>query len=297
MPLNLVDLASEEKIIKGARTIIDESLPGWDHSYGVSRSLLFDSQYATELTTYGLDRALEKVSKVLGKKLDLIGFDACLMSSIEIAYQAAEYADFMVGAEEGSCPREGWNYKRISEFLSANPSSSAEALASEIVKAYHLRHSSGEKDYTQTATRLDKVSKVKELIDKVLVSGLFLQVIDLQFVESALKRARIQAMLKAKSELVDLYTFVHVLILYFSEVPEQVKTDRWKTLARLLHELLGAINECVFEHVATGGYKDKIKGLSIYMPLNCILPLYKKCKFATDSNWLAFIKRTNIFLN
>ena len=46
---------------------------------------------------------------VLGRKLDLLGFDTCLMSAYEVALQLAPYAEKLLASEETE-PGHGWQY-------------------------------------------------------------------------------------------------------------------------------------------------------------------------------------------
>jgi hypothetical protein len=53
-----------------------------------------------------------RTTEIIGKKLDLLGFDSCVMSTLEIGCQFQHYAKTMV-ASEGSIPNAGWNYAQI----------------------------------------------------------------------------------------------------------------------------------------------------------------------------------------
>ena len=57
-------------------------------------------------------RLKERTTPVLGKSLDLLGFDTCVMSTLEIGCQFRKFAKTMV-ASEGSIPTAGWNYAQI----------------------------------------------------------------------------------------------------------------------------------------------------------------------------------------
>ena len=39
--------------------------------------------------------------RLLGRKVDVVGVDACLMTTIEVAYQLRNHAQILVGSEEG----------------------------------------------------------------------------------------------------------------------------------------------------------------------------------------------------
>jgi hypothetical protein len=51
-------------------------------------------------------------TQILGKSLDLLGFDSCVMSTLELGCQFRKFAKTMV-ASEGSIPTAGWNYAQI----------------------------------------------------------------------------------------------------------------------------------------------------------------------------------------
>lgn len=45
-------------------------------------------------------------------KFDIIGFDACLMAGLEVAFQIRKFADFVIGSEEIE-PAKGWQYDLV----------------------------------------------------------------------------------------------------------------------------------------------------------------------------------------
>lgn len=69
------------------------------------------------------------------ERLDLIGFDACLMSQIEIAATVAPYARYMVASEEYEHGI-GWAYSQFLYELSINPGMGADQLAANIVDSF-----------------------------------------------------------------------------------------------------------------------------------------------------------------
>ena len=50
--------------------------------------------------------------KLLGQKLDLLGFDSCVMGMLEVGYQFNDLTKTMI-ASEGSVPSAGWTYAKI----------------------------------------------------------------------------------------------------------------------------------------------------------------------------------------
>lgn len=99
-------------------------------------------------------------------KIDIIGFDACLMGSVEVAYEFRDLAYYMVGSmnlEWG----DGWDYTRLISEIPNNISSSEE-LAKLMVKQYRdsTLHVSSE---TQSAIDLSKITALKTAVDAFAV--------------------------------------------------------------------------------------------------------------------------------
>ena len=109
------------------------SLILWNHGAGPVFGFGVDENYNDILSLQEMQTALEKSVGKSGKKLEWIGFDACLMNSLEIAAALAPYADFMIASQETE-PGWGWNY----EFLSCldRPDMDGARLGKEIVDDY-----------------------------------------------------------------------------------------------------------------------------------------------------------------
>ena len=67
-------------------------------------------------------------------KLNMIGFDACLMGTYEVVSTLAPYADYMVASEEVE-PGHGWNYGQL-EVIAENPSIETADLAAAMLEGY-----------------------------------------------------------------------------------------------------------------------------------------------------------------
>lgn len=89
----------------------------WDHGNGAPDGVCFDENFVYDgLTLSELHTALSDAK--LRKKFDLIGFDACLLASIETAAAVKDFAKFMVASEEIE-PAGGWDFKAMAESFSA----------------------------------------------------------------------------------------------------------------------------------------------------------------------------------
>lgn len=88
-----------------------------------------------------LNAALARATKATGK-LELIGFDACLMANFEVARTVSPYAKYMVASEELE-PGDGWNYVAIMNGLTANPTMDGKALGEGITRSYKNFYTAG----------------------------------------------------------------------------------------------------------------------------------------------------------
>jgi len=80
----------------------------WDHGGGSVGGVAFDERTDDSFSLAELDTALAQG----GQHFDIIGFDACLMATLEVANTLTPYADYMVASQELE-PGGGWNYQGI----------------------------------------------------------------------------------------------------------------------------------------------------------------------------------------
>ncbi|MBS2034907.1 hypothetical protein JST97_07960 [bacterium] len=82
-----------------------------DHGKGWE-GLIQDDSHKGWMSVPQLRQALDTAQKATGQKLDVLGFDACQMASVEVASEIKDYARFMIASQalEG---REGWPYSHI----------------------------------------------------------------------------------------------------------------------------------------------------------------------------------------
>jgi hypothetical protein len=104
---------------------------------GGYRSVSYDQDTKNTLFNRDIEEVLTK--HLNGQRLDLIGFDACLMSMIETAYALRKVGTTMVGSEELE-PADGWDYSRWLPALISDPTIDAVALSSNIVSAYKTQY-------------------------------------------------------------------------------------------------------------------------------------------------------------
>jgi len=106
----------------------------WDHGGGY-RGVCWDESSGHHLSPHDIHVALSTVESRSKDYIEVVGFDACLMAMIEVAYELKDVTDIVI-ASEMLVPGLGWPYQHIMSYLSANPDVDAYRLSEEIVNSY-----------------------------------------------------------------------------------------------------------------------------------------------------------------
>ena len=102
----------------------------WDHGGGSISGYGYDEKYSR---SGSMDLAeINQALKAAGVKFDFVGFDACLMATLETALMLTPYADYMIASEETE-PGVGWYYTNWLNKLSRDPSTETIWLGKQIV--------------------------------------------------------------------------------------------------------------------------------------------------------------------
>lgn len=97
----------------------------WDHGGGPNQGFGYDENYEDFLELSEIAAAFEASPFKGTNKLSWIGFDACLMGSVEVGDTLKDYADYLIASEELE-PGSGWDYGFLSDIRATD---SAEAIA------------------------------------------------------------------------------------------------------------------------------------------------------------------------
>jgi len=120
----------------------------WDHG-GAWHGVCWDDTDQDYLDMDNVSAALKSLRDRLGRPVDLLGFDACLMAGIEILYQIRGLCDF--AATSGTTePNEGWPYDWILPALVLKPEMTPRELAVEITNDYVDSYTDGKDDPADT---------------------------------------------------------------------------------------------------------------------------------------------------
>ncbi len=132
------------------------------------RGILYDDESKDFLDNAEMKKVLAEGAKLTpNKRFDIVGFDACLMNTIEVTYQLKDIAKVIVGSEETE-PGAGWPYDQVLGALAAKPSMSPQEFGKAIVDAYVKSYDKGANSeaVTMAAVNLDKIPAVVSSIDK-----------------------------------------------------------------------------------------------------------------------------------
>lgn len=223
----------------------------WDHGGGPLYGFGSDELYGYDgLGIWELQAALE-ASPFREEKLEFVGFDACLMASVEVAAMLSGYAKYLVASEEVE-PGNGWDYS----FLAAlNDSADTDKLLNAILTSYRTAMEADfwEPDYTLSRVDLAMLQTVLESLD-----GIWLQM--REALEdggyTALARSRNQTRRFGVSAVSDRGSSFDLVDL--GDMLDQLGGD--------YTELAGSVREELEKAVVQVTNMEKVCGLSIYYP-------------------------------
>jgi len=143
------------------------SLILWDHGGGIS-GIGNDENFEFDLITLDeLNLALETAHNNTDEIFEVIGFDACLMATIEVASTVDDYAYYMIASEELE-PGDGWNYEAILSSFKNNPAQDGESIGKVVIDSYfqfyeeQAKSSGAAVDQTLTLSLVD-LSEIESL--------------------------------------------------------------------------------------------------------------------------------------
>ena len=240
-----------------------------------TRAILIDEGAKDFLDNIEMKKVLTQAASLLGKKLDVLGMDACLMSMAEVGYQIRQCAAFTVGSEETE-PSEGWPYDLILSELVKHPSMTGKDLGAVIVDKYLASYS--DDAVTQSACDLSKADVLASSIEGLaaaLKAGLADGVL---FKHLLSVRGQVQAYYVR--DYVDLVDFCSLL----------AQAAAGSEIESCCGKVVRAVQS---GYVVKQGYKgDDMRhsnGVSIYFPTSTVSPLYSGLDFDRQTQWGSFL--------
>lgn len=247
----------------------------WNHgggfrSKGLSKDIAWDdTSGGDKITMPELEYALSAISIQMGKNVDIVGMDACLMAMTEVAYQIKDYADILVTSEESE-PNDGWPYDTILGQLVSYPTVTSNQLATNIVDSYIFSYTASD-NVTQSAIDL---SYMDTLAGQLSTLALAIMSDTLTPTVSYINAAYFSQYYH-DYDFIGLYDFCNQLVTYSNSLEV-------KNIASNIQQTL---NYAVLRWGYNGYEVNKSRGLSIYFPYTYYDTYYNNTNFSQDTFW------------
>ncbi|MBU4509948.1 hypothetical protein KJ830_02760, partial [bacterium] len=273
-PQTLIDFASWAVSNYPAKKYL---LVIWNHGGGfrspayTTKDIAWDyTDGEDKITMPELEYALSAINTQIGKKIDIVGMDACLMAMTEVAYQIKDYTDILVASEELE-PFNGWPYDTILGELAGNPLISPEQLSADIVDKYIYSYPFD--DVTQSAIDLSYIDTLASQL-----SNLALAIMDDALTPKGVYiDAACSSQYYGDPDFIDLYDFC-------DKIFDHSNSLEIKIMAIIIQQTLSST---VINSDYSGWGVSGSKGLSIYFPwyYNYDSEKYNDTNFAQDTFW------------
>ena len=263
----------------------------WDHGNGwykqskrgPIKGCCFDSSSRNiiDVANGELATALSQIYDALGRKLDILGFDACLMGMIEVMYECKDYTEIMIGSEH-IIPGDGWPYD---DWLDAlvninNGNMAPDELATQIVESYCASYNGGSQGTASvTLSAIDLGYPFTFLVNKVdaFANALISNWDDYE--------TEIQA---ARETVQDFSNPNHIDLYHFAQLIHQATEGDLQNAAQAL---IDCFDDVILANCHTGYGLENAHGIAIYYPSDPDFydTRYSQLKFANATSWDEFI--------
>ena len=253
----------------------------WDHgnSYGgiCYDENSFQGSPPAHLTISDLNAAISGHTI----RWDIIGMDACYMSSIEVATALQESGTYLIASEEAE-PGSGWNYSAIIRRISEEPSINHDSFGKFCIDTFIDNPSSHRKTLSMIDLRhISKITKSLKDLGSTL-SGNLSSYNWINGIGSSYNRAyRIKTDPDTDTEIaIDLGQFIDRMS---KEVPENEEI-----CLKLIEDLHKAVI-----YVKNDEFFQGLSGLSIYSPRNTNISGYEtfRKEVAINADWEKFVSK------
>lgn len=242
-----------------------------------ARAILLDDNAKDFLDNLEMKKVLVGTTKLLKRKLDILGMDACLMSMAEMGYQIRDGADYTVGSEQTE-PGEGWPYHTILGALAKNPAMTPRDLSALIVDKYLASYGNAD-GVTQSACDLSKAGALATAVARLVAA----------LTASLSESASRQRILAVRNQVQSYEVPDNIDLVDFCSVLAKASDDSATTTA--CQNVVKAVKSAyVMAQGYKGGDMKNSNGVAIYFPLQSVSPLYAGLDFSKKTGWDAFLK-------
>jgi hypothetical protein len=246
-----------------------------------SRAIAYDDTSRDFLDNAELSQVLSEVVGKVGRRIDVLGFDACLMNMVEVAYELQDLVGHVVASEEVE-PGDGWPYDKVIGELRADPDQTGAQLATAIVKDYLDSYTASD-GVTDSAVDVSRVAEVATAVDQLAQSCIASTQSDADYAVFARAVAGVQRF--QVRDFVDLGDLARRL---GAGSPRQELKD---AAGAVLAALAGA-RPFVIAEGHKGANLSAASGTAIYFPaVGDVHVAYDRLAFARKTRWAELIHR------
>ena len=235
--------------------------------------------------------------ELLGQKLDLLGFDSCVMGMLEVGYQFNDLTKTMI-ASEGSVPSAGWTYAKILGCLAREQNRNidtrkvAELFVEEFIQSQDA-YTVGGVSVDMAAWDMNQFKELAGAFDDLAEILIDCFADEKSRIYRQMERVLLQVHWKCQSYMydqnVDLGDFCELLDRECGRVIDELRDgDDLEILGRVqdaCHGVLKEMRKAVIQSGFSGGGYQYSNGLSIFFPWS--REGYEVSKKNYESLWIA----------
>ncbi|MBT3785984.1 hypothetical protein HOF92_13500 [bacterium] len=260
---------------------------GWNKRQGdlTFKGISYDDQSGNHITTAQLGDGLKTIKENLGRNLDILAFDACLMQMVEVAYAIRHEVDIMLASEEVE-PGEGWAYTDSMQPIIENPTMTPGETASVIVDTYDASYDGGSQGNRSTTQSWVRLSAMDTLISTLNAAAVELTGNFTNEMKATIKQVQ-KFYYRSNVDLVHFLALMHEKI----SGSESETANKAEILATL-NSAKAAAQNFVGHSASHGSSMSNSHGVAIYVPGRgySFSKKYKDLDFAKDNQWDEMLK-------
>jgi len=264
----------------------------WDHGAGwmkrgkgrdiLFKGISFDDTSGTKITTSQLGLLGRAIVNHIGRKIDIIAYDACLMQMAETAYEMKDSAVVQVGSEQIE-PAGGWPYDNVLTSLVAHPTMEERDLARVLVQAFVSSYNGGSQGTLSVCLSAIDLTKFDAFVEKVNAFA------DALANNAAYDTVISKCLMSTQTYFRDVY---RDLVDFAVRITTDLSVPELRTTGNELVRFLR--DEFVIRSAFTGQDLKGSNGLSIHLPprkgFEQLRTLYAGLSWAKNTRWGQFLE-------
>lgn len=261
----------------------------WDHGngplIGYGKDMLHDDD---SITLLEMKQAMEASPFKGDNKLAWVGFDACLMSSVELACTWQAHAEYLIASQEIE-PSFGWNYAFLSQLGKVDTVALTQAITDQYMEsclAYYEERGYEPRDTTLACLDLSKLDAVRTAVETLFQKAQ--EDVGSQYAALVASRVDTRALGRATTgseyDLIDLFDLAKQMKTHYSAEAEALEAA---VEAFVLHNATNAEGCCgvsIYYPFYNKSYYEK-SWAEVYSQLN-VLPAYTAYLDSYAKQWL-----------